>query len=167
MCRTGTRPGQPKFCPSFVQFKHTLCSAASCDRKPLTLWRKLFLSTADCAFTITTSLYTNLFTTTTKPTTRHSAWIASNLQAADQQLLCHQSGQKRQPGTTMNDSLPRNCSQNRFSVHCCQACCGKVSAYPQDRMCRTRRFLLHAKTVHVSFNGHTRFVQPVKASTSH
>ena len=36
----------------------------------MTLWRKPDLSTQTCAFTITISLYTNLFTTTTKPITR-------------------------------------------------------------------------------------------------
>ena len=36
----------------------------------MTLWRKLVLSTQTCTFTITTSLYTNLFTTTTKTIAR-------------------------------------------------------------------------------------------------
>jgi hypothetical protein len=70
MCRTTPSTAQRKFCPSFLQFKNMLCSAGKRDRKPLSMWRKMVLSTEECAFTITTSLYTNLFTTTTQTNAR-------------------------------------------------------------------------------------------------
>lgn len=67
----------------------------------MTLWRKSSLSTINCAFTITTSLYTNLFTTTTKPLARmHPGRYQSAQPSTSTGHLRAPAGQYGRPGST-------------------------------------------------------------------
>ena len=54
------------FSPTSVQAGYNPCPAGLCQRKPLILWRKLFLSTTTASFTITTSFIYTFITVNSK-----------------------------------------------------------------------------------------------------